>query len=84
MRFLMGVVSDSRPPLKTSVGRVGLKLEAAGKSRLFMILDSISQRLLQPLLAAGRGRPLPVGVIGVLNGQLQESWLKRLEGPGGG
>jgi hypothetical protein len=49
MRFLMGVVSGSRPPLTQSVGRVGLKLEAAGKSRLFMILDSISQRLLQPL-----------------------------------
>lgn len=31
-------------------------------------------------LAAGRGRPLPVGLIGVLNSQLQESWFKRGSG----
>lgn len=49
MKFLVNVVAGSRPPLNRSIGSVGRKLEAAGKSRLFMILDSCSQRLLQPL-----------------------------------
>ena len=30
-------------------GRVGCKVEPAGKVRLFMIMDSLSQRLLHPL-----------------------------------
>ena len=42
-RFLVQVAGD-RAPLNTCVGRVGLKVEPAGKSRLFMIMDSISQR----------------------------------------
>lgn len=50
LRFLVTVVGGSRPPLPPiPIGRVGLKVEPAGKSRVFMIMDSISQRLLQPL-----------------------------------
>lgn len=33
-------------------------------------------------LATGGGKPLPVGVLGVLNTQLQESLWRQLEGPG--
>lgn len=31
------------------MGKLGLKVEPAGKARLFAILDSISQRLLQSI-----------------------------------
>ena len=35
--------------LSRPVGKVGVKVEPAGKTRLFMMLDCTSQRLLKPL-----------------------------------
>lgn len=41
-------LAEMAPTPDVELGKMGLKLEAAGKVRLFAILDSISQRLLQP------------------------------------
>lgn len=50
LAFLLRVVSSTRPPLPPyPLGRVGLKDEPAGKSRLFMMLDNTTQRLLHPI-----------------------------------
>lgn len=47
--FLIQLVSQQPPTYRGVVGRVGVKTEPAGKVRLFMMFDSISQRLLYPL-----------------------------------
>lgn len=49
MDYLVQTVGMVPPTGPVKAGKVGRKVEAAGKTRLFMILDSISQRLLQPL-----------------------------------
>lgn len=51
LMHLLVALSGEAPPLPhvPYMGKIGIKREAAGKTRLFAILDSISQRLLQPL-----------------------------------
>lgn len=49
LETFLTLIVQNPPNTPVSVGRVGMKVEPAGKVRLFMIMDSISQRLLHSL-----------------------------------